>query len=232
MKGGVQAALAIGVGYALGRRRKMRLATMVAVGAATGGVGRFGPVAMRRGAEYLGSKKLADALGPQVGEQVTDIVSTIRGELLDASKAAALAAVSGRIESLSDSLHDRAETLRNPGTAAADVADKAGGAAGRAGEAAGRVAEESAGRLRRRQPARDEEDAGPERDEERDGSAGGRARRGRGQASRAARPEPDEADEPMDEYEDEEPYEDEEDAEEAAPPRRRDSRSPVTRTRR
>jgi len=37
MKGGVATALAIGVGYILGRRRKMRLATMLAAGAATGG---------------------------------------------------------------------------------------------------------------------------------------------------------------------------------------------------
>jgi len=41
MKGGAQAALALGVGYVLGRRRKMRLATMLAVGAATGGIGRL-----------------------------------------------------------------------------------------------------------------------------------------------------------------------------------------------
>ena len=37
MKGGAQTAIAIGVGYMLGRRRKMRLATMLALGAATGG---------------------------------------------------------------------------------------------------------------------------------------------------------------------------------------------------
>ena len=117
MKGGAQAALAIGVGYALGRRRKMRLATMLAIGAATGGAGKFGPIAIRRGAKYLGSTDLVGALGPQVGGQVGDIVSTIRGELLDASKAAAVAAVSSRIESLSDSCTTapkRCATLRLP----------------------------------------------------------------------------------------------------------------------
>ena len=161
MKGGAQAALAIGVGYALGRRRKMRLATMLAIGAATGGVGKFGPIAMRRGAKYLGSTDLVGALGPQVGEQVGDIVSTIRGELLDASKAAAVAAVSSRIESLSDSLHDRAETLRNPEAAVADVGDEVGDTVGQAGEAVGgagetvgRGAGEGVGRLRRRRGPR------------------------------------------------------------------------------
>ena len=211
---GAQAALAVGVGYALGRRRKMRLATMLAIGAATGGVGRFGPIAMRRGAKYLGSTDLVGALGPEVGGQVGDIVSTIRGELLDATKAAAIAAVSSRIESVSDSLHDRAETLRNPEAAVADVGDEVGDTVGRVGETVAGGGE-SVGRLRRRRPVRDEEDAGPERGEEQADENGGQSSRGRGQARRAARPEPDEADEadkadePLDEYEDEEPYEDE-----------------------
>jgi hypothetical protein len=39
MKGGAQAAFALGVGYVLGRRRKMRLATMLALGTATDGIG-------------------------------------------------------------------------------------------------------------------------------------------------------------------------------------------------
>jgi hypothetical protein len=42
MKCGTQAALAVGAGYLLGRRRKMRLAAMVAAGAATGGLGGLG----------------------------------------------------------------------------------------------------------------------------------------------------------------------------------------------
>jgi hypothetical protein len=146
MKGGAQTAVAIGVGYILGRRRKMRLATMLALGAATGGLGKLGPVALKRGAKFLGSTDIGGALGPQVGE----IVSTIRGDLLDAGKAAATSAVSSRIDSLSDSLHDRADTLRNPEAAVASVG-------------------ETAGRLRRRgRNADDEQDIEPdlERDEE------------------------------------------------------------------
>jgi hypothetical protein len=225
MKGGAQTALAIGVGYVLGRRRKMRVATALALGAATGGLGKLGPIALKRAGKFLSSTDIGGALGPQVGE----IASTIRGDLLGAGKAAATAAVSGRIESLSDSLHDRAETLRNPGAAVAG----AGEAAGRAGR--------SVSRLDRR--GRAAEDA----DEE----------RGTGRAQRSARSEAhepddeyeddaaydDELDEPVDEDEpveeedesldeDEDFDEEEPEDEEATPRRTRTSRSPVARTRR
>ncbi len=110
MEGGAQTALALGVGYILGRRRKMRLATMLALGAATGGAAKLGPAALRQGTKYLGKTDIAGALGPQV----TEIVNTVRGELLDAAKGAAAAAVTSRVDSLSDNLHERAETLRNP----------------------------------------------------------------------------------------------------------------------
>ena len=220
MKGGAQVALAVGVGYILGRRRKMRMATMIAIGAASGGIGGLGPAVLKRGVKMLGSTDLAGTFGPQVNE----IVSTIRGDLLDAGKAAATTAVSSRMDSLSDTLHDRAESFRNPEAAAAGAskaAGKAGETAGRAGGKAGETAGRaggSVGRLRRRRPAEDEEYAEQE-------------------------PNGAEAVE-SDEYDDEEPYEDEldereavdevdeEDAEEPAPRRTRSSRSPVARTRR
>lgn len=219
MKCGAQAALAVGVGYLLGRRRKMRLATMVAVGAASGGLGKLGPIAVRRGAKYLGSSDIAGALGPQIGE----IVDTVRGELLDAAKAAAASAVTSRIDSLSDSLHERAETLRNPEAAVGEAAGAAGEAAGAAGEAAGqagetvrragRTASGTVGRLRRRsKPVEDEEAADFDRDEEQgeEERRNGRARRTRPPARRGTRSQADEYedDEPRDEY-DEEPPEDE-----------------------
>lgn len=233
MKGGAQTALAIGVGYILGRRRKMRLATVLALGAATGGAARLGPAAMRQGAKYLGKTDIAGALGPQV----TEIVETVRGELLDAAKGAATAAVTNRIDSLSDSLHDRAETLRNPEAAVGKASEAAGETAGRAGRGLsglrrrGRVAEDE-----------DQDETEPER-------SNGRARRARPRASE----EPDEYEEPADEYEDEEPDEDldeapadeadeppadeadeplDDETEEPAPRRRRTTRSPVARTRR
>jgi hypothetical protein len=118
MKGGAQAALAIGVGYLLGRRRKMRLATMLAIGAAAGGVGPGGAV-LRRGAKALGSTQALGKLSPQLG----DLAQTVRDDLLDAGKAAAAAAITSKIDSLSNSLHERAETLRNPQAAADGVAE-------------------------------------------------------------------------------------------------------------
>jgi hypothetical protein len=248
MKGGAQAALALGIGYILGRRRKMRLATMLAIGAASGGAARLGPAALRQGTKYLGKTDIAGALGPQV----TDIVNTVRGELLDAAKGAAAAAVTSRIDSLSDNLHDRAETLRNPEAAVGKVGETAGETVGRAGETVGRAGG-SLSRLRRRGRDADAEEEGiedevaPEGDEEE--RHNGRTRRGRRQE---ARPEPDEYEEPEDEYEEEELDEapadedeapadeadepdeepDEEEAEEPGPRRRRTTRSPVVRARR
>ena len=222
MKCGAQTALAIGVGYILGRRRKMRLATMLAAGAATGAAAKLGPTALKQGTKYLGKTDIAGALGPQV----TEIVNTVRGELLDAAKGAATAAVTSRIDSLSDNLHDRAETLRNPEAAAGKVADTADETVDRAGETVGRATG-----LRRRRRAADAEDEAGSDDQE---QSNGRVRRGRSRASE----EPDEYDEPADEYEDEdldeapadeadEPEEDEE----PAPRRRRSTRSPVVRRR-
>jgi len=229
MKCGAQTALAIGVGYILGRRRKMRLATMLAVGAATGAAAKLGPTALKQGTKYLGKTDIAGALGPQV----TEIVNTVRGELLDAAKGAATAAVTSRIDSLSDNLHDRAETLRNPEAAAGKVADTADETVDRAGETVGRAGEtvgRTTGLRRRRRAAHVEDEAGSD-DQER---GNGRVRRGRSRASE----EPDEYDEPADEYEeddlDEAPADEagEPEDEEPAPRRRRTTRSPVVRARR
>ena len=235
MKGGVQTAVALGVGYILGRRRKMRLATMLALGAATGGAAKLGPAAMRQGVKYIGKTDIAGALGPQV----TEIVNTVRGELLDAAKGAAAAAVTSRIDSLSDNLHERAETLKNPEAAVGKVGETVGETAGRAGETVGRAGETvgRVGGLRRRGRAADiEDEAEPDRDAEESGN--GRVRRERSRVSE----EPDEYEEPADEYEEEEGDLDEAPADEAdepedetdepAPRRRRTTRSPVVRARR
>jgi hypothetical protein len=152
MKCSTQAALAIGAGYLLGRRRKMRLAAMLAAGAATGGLGSLGGKALQRGVKMLGSTEALGKFAPQLGE----LADTVRGDLIDAGKAAATAAVNNRIESLTDSLHERAEIVRDPGAAA-----------GKAGKAARSGADEATGRLRRRgrRAAGDEEGDEP-RDEE------------------------------------------------------------------
>ncbi len=206
MKGGAQTAVAIGVGYILGRRRKMRLATMLALGAATGGAARLGPVAMKQGAKLLGKTDIAGSLGPQV----TEIVDTVRGELLDAAKGAAAAAVTSRIDSLSDSLHDRAETLRDPEAAVGKARDTAEETVGRAGR--------SVGGLRRRGRASDDEEEPDQEDYE-----------------EPADEYEDEDEEDLDEApadEADEPLEDDTEEDRPAPRRRRTTRSPVARARR
>jgi hypothetical protein len=139
---GTQTALALGVGYVLGRRRKLRLTTMLAVAAASGGVGGAGGAAVRRGVKMLGSTEMLGKVAPQFGE----IADTMRGDLLDAGKAAATAAVTNRIESLTDSLHERAQSIREPGQVITD-------------QTAGRIPKQ------RGRPARSAEDAGISRDE-------------------------------------------------------------------
>jgi hypothetical protein len=118
MKCGIGAALAVGAGYVLGRRRKMRMAAMLAGATAVGGIGGLGGSVLRRGAKAVGSSELLDGVAPQLGE----VAGKVRGDLLDAGKAAALAAVTGRIDSLTDSLHERADTLRAPAGQAAEAA--------------------------------------------------------------------------------------------------------------
>ena len=215
MKGGTQAALALGVGYVLGRRRKMRLTTMLAVGAATGGVGGLGGAALKRGMKMLGSTEAVGKFAPQLGE----LADTVRSDLMDAGKAAAAAAVTSRIESLTDSLQERAEMVRDP-AAAADSAGKA------ARSGAGKAARTAAGATGRAT------------------SATRRARRGQdvtadeeaAEFSGEEEPYADDLEEPEGyepEAEAEEPEAEEQEAEEqeAAPVRRRTTRrrSPVAR---
>jgi hypothetical protein len=145
MKGSTRAAMALGVGYLLGRHRKLRTATVMAVATAAGGT-NVGSLVMRRGAKMLVSSGVMDKVPPQVG----DLVEVVRGDLLQAGKGAATSAVSGRIDSLTDSLHNRAERLRNPEAAVAEGAD----AAGKAGSRQGGTRRGRVRRLRHATPAR------------------------------------------------------------------------------
>jgi hypothetical protein len=102
MKSGLQVAGAIGVGYLLGRTHKMRLALALGTAAATGQLGRAPGALMQRGAKALTS---SGGLG-QVAEPGQ--------RLLEAGKTAAMAAVTSRIDVMSDRLHERADALRAP----------------------------------------------------------------------------------------------------------------------
>ncbi|HKS49761.1 MAG TPA: hypothetical protein VJT49_32585 [Amycolatopsis sp.] len=91
MKGGGRIALGVGIGYLLGRTRKMRLALSIAAAGATRAISPRD--LLQRGLKQLGG---AGELG-----KLTD---TARGELLNAAKAAAATAASSRIDALNDRL--------------------------------------------------------------------------------------------------------------------------------
>lgn len=107
MKDNSRVALALAAGYVLGRRHKLRTAAVLAGAAATGRLGSLGSAVVKR-ATGGGSGGLLEKVAPQLG----GITSTVRSELANAGKAAAMAVVNNRIESLSDSLHQRTEALR------------------------------------------------------------------------------------------------------------------------
>lgn len=229
MKGSTRAAAALSIGYVLGRRRKLRTAALMAAVTAVGGKG-VGAMALQRGVKMLGSTETFGKLAPQLGE----ITDTVRGDLLPAGKAAASAAVTSRVDSLTGSLHERAERLRNPAEAAAAGAEGAKKTAGRATSSAGRVASQATGgrRLRRRGAELDEEvpedDTREARDEDEYEN---------GDLERDEPADDYEQDEPTDEYEDDEPaddYEDDGEPDDGETPRRGAGRrrSPVSRTRR
>ncbi|MFI7450812.1 hypothetical protein ACIBQX_25170 [Nonomuraea sp. NPDC049714] len=101
-KGGM--ALALAVGYVLGRNHKLRLATALVVAGVTRDLRKGDGSLLRQGVKTLGTS-------PQL-EEITD---RLRTDLMDVGKAAAIAATSRQIDSLSSKLHDRAESLRVPG---------------------------------------------------------------------------------------------------------------------
>lgn len=101
MKSVPRIATAVAVGYVLGRTRKMKLA--IAVGSMMAGrrLATNPRELMERGIERIASS-------PQVGR----LTGEVRDQLLEAVKAAAMAAASNKIESLGDNLSRRAEALR------------------------------------------------------------------------------------------------------------------------
>jgi len=109
MKKASNVALAIGAGYLLGRKRKFRLALAVAGAAATGKLGSVATQAVKRGGSLAGSSEALGKLSPELA----GVMGTVRGDLAGAGKAAVRAAATNRINRLTDSLHERAEGIRN-----------------------------------------------------------------------------------------------------------------------
>ncbi|MFI6309388.1 hypothetical protein ACIBEK_04435 [Nocardia fusca] len=93
MKGGARIALGVGIGYLLGRTRKMRWAMGLAGAAmskrSTGLAGEL----LERGTSTLGGSA-----------ELTKITDTVRGELLGAVRSAAVTAASNRLDALNERL--------------------------------------------------------------------------------------------------------------------------------
>ncbi len=103
MKCGARVALGVAGGYFLGRTKKMKLALMLAgmsAGRQAGGPGEL----------LKGGTKLLNA-SPELS-RLTDVV---RGRLLEAGKGAALAVATRQVESLTDRVGKRVESLGDLG---------------------------------------------------------------------------------------------------------------------
>ena len=101
----ITVAAALGAGYLLGRSHKTKLALALA-GVAAGKRLKAGAGPTGHAGELLKSSP------------VEELIESLRGELVEAGKKAAVAAASKRVDSLSDRLQQRADSLRT--TAAPD----------------------------------------------------------------------------------------------------------------
>ncbi|GEL17581.1 hypothetical protein [Pseudonocardia asaccharolytica] len=104
MKCGARIALGVAGGYLLGRTKKMKLALML--GGLAAGQRAGGP------SEILAQgTKLVKA-----SPELTRLVDEMRGRLLDAGKGAAMAVATRQVESLTDKVGQRVESLGDLGT--------------------------------------------------------------------------------------------------------------------
>jgi hypothetical protein len=127
MKCGARVAMGVAGGYLLGRTKKMKLALMLggmAAGRRAGGPGEL----LAQGSKLLEHSPELAALTDQV-----------RGRLLDAGKGAAMAVAARQVESLTDRVGKRVESLGDLGgpkrrpAEAPDVADETGDVADETG---------------------------------------------------------------------------------------------------
>ncbi|GIH23258.1 hypothetical protein Aph01nite_15680 [Acrocarpospora phusangensis] len=140
----VKVALAVAVGYYLGRNHKLKTAVSLAMAGAAGQLRAHKGKLLEQGLKVLDSPELNELTG------------RLRHDLREAGRTAAVAATSKQINALSDKIHSRAEMLRHPeeqlkaaaakGTETAETVTKAAG--GTAKQAAETVTEQAGGPAR------------------------------------------------------------------------------------
>jgi hypothetical protein len=101
MKTGAQIGVAVAAGYVLGRFHKMKWALALATMAGRKRLANQGM--LRQGAKLLSSSP-----------ELSKLTDEVRGSLVEAGKTAAVAAVGSRINSLSEGLRERSESMRAP----------------------------------------------------------------------------------------------------------------------
>jgi hypothetical protein len=110
MATGAPVAMAIGVGYVLGRSHKLRWALLLGTAAATGRLGGLSTQALERGTEVLRSSP-----------ELARLTDTATG-LLQAGRTAAVSALTSRAESMTEALGDKAGQLGSVGEKVAEGA--------------------------------------------------------------------------------------------------------------
>ncbi|WP_420879866.1 hypothetical protein [Rhodococcus sp. (in: high G+C Gram-positive bacteria)] len=142
MKGGTRVALGVAVGYFLGRTRKMKVALMLAGAGATGRLPSNSRDLVREGIKRLGDSA-----------EVGKLTESVRGELTDAAKRAAVAAASNRIDALTNRIEGVGSGV---GEGVGKVGEDVGDTVGKIGE----------GLLGGKESQGDEKEAAPEADED------------------------------------------------------------------
>ncbi|TDC03985.1 hypothetical protein E1267_24415 [Nonomuraea longispora] len=95
-------ALALAAGYYLGRRHKLRMAAMLAAASVAGKYRKGGGGLLAQGSKILGSS-------PEIDE----LTGRLRGQIMDVGKAAVMAAATRQINSLTEKLQERTESLQS-----------------------------------------------------------------------------------------------------------------------
>lgn len=136
MRSGARIGLAVGFGYLLGRRRKLRTALTLAAAVAAGRASREPGGLLKAGGNLIQSS-------PQLSN-----IGRLGAPLAAASKAAATAAAGSGIDAISGKLRGSADALRRKGGAGTPDGDRPGAAAegGQRDAAEGRQRDAAEGR--------------------------------------------------------------------------------------